>query len=109
MPGAGYYADNLVAGASCAGGGEHLLRMGTARRTVDLARDHNAMDATWLVLQELEKRFGGAGGVILIARDGSIGYAYNTPSMAVAYMDGELECPFVGGVQGEPYGGGEAP
>ena len=99
IPGAGFYADTLAAGASATGWGEPLMRMGMARRAVDFARDHNAMDATWLALQEFTERFGGYGGVILIARDGSIGYAYNTPSMAIAYMDGELELPFVGGVE----------
>lgn len=99
IPGAGYYADTLSAGAASTGWGEPLMRMGMSRRAVDLAREHNAMDATWLALQEFTERFGGYGGVILIARDGSIGYAYNTPSMAVAYMDGELQVPFVGGVE----------
>jgi beta-aspartyl-peptidase (threonine type) len=98
VPGAGYYADDLAAGAACTGWGEPLLRMGLARRAVDLAREHNAMDATWLAMQEFEQRFAGRGGVILIARDGSLGYSYNTPSMAVAYMDEELQLPYVGGL-----------
>jgi beta-aspartyl-peptidase (threonine type) len=98
VPGAGYYADNLLAGAACTGWGEPLLRMGTARRAVELAREHNAMDATWLAIQEFEKRFHGRGGLILIARDGSIGYSFNTPSMATAFMDGELTAPRVGGI-----------
>ena len=98
VPGAGYYADDLLAGAACTGWGEPLLRMGMARRAVDLAREHNAMDATWLAIQEFEKRYDGRGGVILIARDGSIGYSFNTPSMATAYMDGELVTPRVGGI-----------
>lgn len=98
IPGAGYYADDLSAGAACTGWGEPLLRMGLARRAVDLAREHNAMDATWLVMKEFEERFGGRGGVILLARDGSIGFSYNTPSMATAYMDEELQVPFVGGI-----------
>lgn len=102
VPGAGYYADDLLAGAACTGWGEPLLRMGLARRAVDLAREHNAMDATWLAIQEFEKRFGGRGGVILIARDGSIGFSYNTPSMATAFMDGELQQPYVGGIAADP-------
>ncbi|MDA1195140.1 MAG: isoaspartyl peptidase/L-asparaginase [Planctomycetota bacterium] len=98
VPGAGYYADDLAGGAACTGWGEPLLRMGLARRAVELAREHNAMDATWLAMQEFEQRFGGRGGVILLARDGSIGYSFNTPSMSVAYMDGELQMPYVGGI-----------
>ena len=83
---------------ACTGWGEPLLRMGLARRAVDLARENNAMDATWLAMQEFEQRFAGRGGVILIGRDGSIGYSYNTPSMSTAYMDGELQMPYVGGI-----------
>ena len=102
IPGAGYYADDLAAGAACTGWGEPLLRMGLARRAVDLARQNNAMDATWLALKEFEERFQGRGGVILIARDGSIGFSFNTPSMATAYMDEELQLPFVGGIAKDP-------
>ncbi len=102
IPGAGYFADNLAGGASCTGWGEPLLCMGLSRRAVDLAREHNAMDAVWLSLREFEQRFSGYGGVILLARDGSIGYAFNTPSMAVAYMDEEIEAPQVVGVEPEP-------
>jgi len=98
VPGAGFYADDLSAGAACTGWGEPLLRMGLARRAVDLAREHNAMDATWLAMKAFEERFGGRGGLILVSRDGSIGFSFNTPSMATAYMDGELQVPFVGGV-----------
>lgn len=98
IPGAGYYADDLSAGASCTGWGEPLLRMGLARRAVELAGQNNAMDASWLVMNEFEQRFGGRGGVIIIGRDGSIGLSYNTPSMATAYMDGELLAPVTGGL-----------
>lgn len=98
IPGAGFYADDLAAGAACTGWGEPLLRMGLARRAVHLARENNAMDATWLALKDFEERFQGRGGVILIARDGSIGFSYNTPSMATAYMDEELQTPFAGGI-----------
>jgi len=98
VPGAGFYADDLAGGAACTGWGEPLLRMGLARVAVDHAREHNAMDATWLGMQAFETRFQGRGGVILIARDGSIGFSFNTPSMAVSYMDEELQMPFMGGI-----------
>jgi beta-aspartyl-peptidase (threonine type) len=97
IPGAGFYADDLTAGAACTGFGEALLRMGLARRACDLTREHTAQDAAWLAIRELEDRFEGRGGVILIARDGSIGFAFNTPKMAVAYMDRECDEPVVGG------------
>lgn len=98
IPGAGYYADDLLAGAACTGWGEPLLRMGMARRAVDFSRENNAMDATWLATREFDERYQGRGGLILIARDGSIGFSYNTPSMATAFMDGEMQQPHVGGI-----------
>jgi len=97
IPGAGYYADDLSGGAAVTGWGEPILRMGLARRAVELARENNAQDATWLAMEELQKRYEGRGGIVLIARDGSIGYSFNTPFMPLAYMDAELEMPFVGG------------
>ena len=48
--------------------------------------------------RELDERFQGKGGVIAIGRDGSIGFSFNTPSMATAYMDTELQMPKVGGI-----------
>jgi len=98
VPGAGFYADDILGGAACTGHGEALLSMGLARRACELARENSAPDATWLAMQELEKRWSGKGGVILIARNGSIGFSFNTPAMAVAYMDAELIEPFVGGM-----------
>ncbi|MDJ0974202.1 MAG: isoaspartyl peptidase/L-asparaginase [Planctomycetota bacterium] len=97
IPGSGYFADNLAGGVSCTGWGEPILRMGLARRVADLLRDNNATDAAWIAIQELESRFKGKGGVIVIGRDGSIGFSYNTPAMALAYMDEEMEMPFIGG------------
>lgn len=97
IPGCGYFADNLAGGAAVTGWGEPILRMGLARRVGDLLRENNAADAAWLAIQELEKRFGGKGGVIVIGRDGSIGFSFNTPQMAVAYMDGEMLTPVISG------------
>ncbi len=97
IPGAGFHADDLAAGAACTGFGEALLRMGLARHASELTREHTAQDAAWLAIRELESRYEGKGGVILIARNGSIGFAFNTPKMAVAYMDRECEAPVVGG------------
>jgi beta-aspartyl-peptidase (threonine type) len=97
IPGAGLYADNRVGGAACTGWGEAILRVGLARNAVLALRDAAAQDAAWLAIRGLEDRVGGRGGVVVLSRDGSIGFAFNTPRMAVAYMDGELAAPFVAG------------
>lgn len=94
IPGAGLYADNRVGGAACTGWGEGILRIGLARNAVNHLREASAQDAAWLTVRELEDRLQGRGGVILLGRDGSIGFGFNTPRMAVAYMDGELADPW---------------
>lgn len=98
IPGAGYYADDLVGAAAATGWGEPILRLGLSRRAVEFMRNQNAPDAAWLTMQELNDRVVGKGGVILIGRDGSIGFAFNTPHMPVAYMDEELTQPQIGGL-----------
>jgi L-asparaginase / beta-aspartyl-peptidase len=95
IPGAGLYADNRAGGAACTGWGEGILRIGLARNAVTNLRDAAAQDAAWLAIRELDDRIQGRGGVVILSRDGSIGYAFNTPRMAVAFMDGELGEPRV--------------
>ncbi len=97
IPGAGLYADDRLGAAACTGWGEAILRVGLARTAVDLLRESTAQDAAWLAVRRLEDRVQGRGGVVALSRDGSIGFAFNTPRMAVAYMDGEMTEPFVSG------------
>jgi len=95
IPHCGYFADTRLAGVACTGWGESILRVGLARRAAELTRENSAQDAAWLAIRELEDRVGGRGGLILVARDGSIGWAFNTPAMALGYMDGEMAGPVV--------------
>jgi beta-aspartyl-peptidase (threonine type) len=97
IPGAGLFADNRAGAAASTGWGEAILRVGLARNAVANLRGAAAQDAAWLAIRELEDRVGGRGGVIVLSRDGSLGFAFNTPRMAVAYMDGEMAEPCVGG------------
>ena len=97
IPGAGLYADNRLGGAACTGWGEGILRIGLARNTVANLRESAAQDSAWLAIREMDDRIQGRGGVVVLSRDGSIGYGFNTPRMAVAFMDGELEEPRVHG------------
>jgi beta-aspartyl-peptidase (threonine type) len=99
VPGCGYFADDQLAGAACTGEGEGILRLGLARRAVEFARQNAAQDAAWLAIRELEDRVGGKGGVVLIARDGSLGWAFNTPSMAVGYRDDQTPDAVVTGIR----------
>jgi L-asparaginase / beta-aspartyl-peptidase len=97
IPGAGLWADNRWGGAACTGWGEGILRVGLARTAVSNLRDSAAQDAAWLAVREMDDRVQGRAGVIVLSRDGSIGFAFNTPRMAVAYMDEEMVDPFVNG------------
>ncbi|MCA9316023.1 MAG: isoaspartyl peptidase/L-asparaginase [Planctomycetes bacterium] len=99
VPGAGYFADHLAGGAATTGHGEAILRHGTARRAVELGREgNNAVDACWLVVRELEDRWGGRGGLVMLGRDGTIGYAFNTPAMAIGWRDDETPETVVAGL-----------
>jgi beta-aspartyl-peptidase (threonine type) len=95
LPGSGVHADDACGAAACTGWGERILRFGLARRATDLARDLPAQVVCGRVLQEMTDRVGGDAGLILLSKDGSIGFGFNTGSMAVAYMDGELPSPVV--------------
>lgn len=95
IPGAGLYADNRLGGAACTGWGEGILRIGLARNAVSHLKDSAAQDAAWLAVRELDDRIQGKGGVVVLSRDGSLGFAFNTPRMAVGYMDGEIAEPWV--------------
>jgi beta-aspartyl-peptidase (threonine type) len=97
IAGAGLYADNRVGAATATGVGEAILRVGLSRNAVLGLPDASAQDAAWLAVRSFEDRVGGRGGVIVLSRDGSIGYAFNTPRMAVAFMDGELAAPCISG------------
>jgi beta-aspartyl-peptidase (threonine type) len=97
VPGAGLWADNRWGGAACTGWGEGILRIGLARNAVSNLRESAAQDAAWLAIREMDDRIQGRAGVIVLSRDGSIGFAFNTPRMAVAYMDAEMIDPFANG------------
>jgi beta-aspartyl-peptidase (threonine type) len=95
IAGAGLWADNRMGAAACTGWGEGILRVGLARSAVSYLRDASAQDAAYLAVREMESRVDGRAGIIVLSRDGSLGFAFNTPRMAVAFMDEELAQPFV--------------
>ena len=83
--GCGTYADDALAAASATGQGEGIIRAGlTARVTEALAGEANPGDAAFDGLQRLKRRTGALGGIIVVHRDGRIGLARSTPSMAYA-------------------------
>ncbi len=86
--GGGTYADDLAGAASCTGQGEAILKVTLARHAVALLRaGHGATEAAEIAVAELTRRTSGEAGLILVAPDGDIGWAFNTLRMSRARCD----------------------
>jgi beta-aspartyl-peptidase (threonine type) len=95
--GAGLYADNQLGAASSTGWGEGSIRVVLALRAVSLiATSGSAPEAAREAIRILESRTGGTGGVILIDKDGTPGFHFNTSCMAHAYMKEGMAEPLMG-------------
>jgi beta-aspartyl-peptidase (threonine type) len=89
--GAGTYADDDAGAASATGQGEAILRVGLARCAVDSMRARvHPQDAARAAVRVMESRVAGTGGLILVDRDGRLGWARNTASMTWAAAAAEL-------------------
>ncbi|HTU64142.1 MAG TPA: isoaspartyl peptidase/L-asparaginase, partial [Polyangiales bacterium] len=83
--GAGTYADDTLGAASATGLGEGIMRIGLCGRVVHaLASAEQAGHAGFDALELMKQRTKARGGVIMIDRDGRIGWARSTHSMAYA-------------------------
>jgi beta-aspartyl-peptidase (threonine type) len=90
--GCGCYADNQSAAVSLTGWGEPIMKLVLGKWAVDrVAAGYSPQDAASAAIDYLYTRLGGHGGIILLAPDGSIGLAHNTPRMAwgVVTADGQ--------------------
>jgi beta-aspartyl-peptidase (threonine type) len=95
--GCGTYADNRRGGVSATGWGEGIIRVTLARTTVELLDDcHGAAEAAQAAVAQLQARVGGLAGVIVVDAQGKIGYAFNTPRLARAYLSEGMSEPVVG-------------
>lgn len=94
--GCGCYADSSVGGVSCTGYGEAIMKIVMAKTAVDFLRhppreistskeaaDHAVQESILL----LAERARGSGGLILLTKDGTPAFAFNTPRMAYGYVD----------------------
>jgi beta-aspartyl-peptidase (threonine type) len=85
--GAGVYADNLRGGASSTGWGEAITRVVLAKTAVDaLANNRPPREVACDAIAYLARRVGGTGGIILADPHGRVGFAFNTPRMARAFV-----------------------
>jgi L-asparaginase / beta-aspartyl-peptidase len=86
LPGCGTYADEY-AGISCTGHGEAIIRVCMAKSAVEFVkRGADPRSAADQALILLAKKTAGTAGLIIIDRQGRIGYARNTPCMPVCFI-----------------------
>jgi L-asparaginase / beta-aspartyl-peptidase len=91
--GAGTYADDLAGAASATGYGEGILRMAVGARAMHaLLAGQSPQAAASAVMAQLGARIGTEAGLILVARDGRLGWARSSPNMPwAAVWDGQRE------------------
>ena len=86
--GAGGYAENGVAAVSSTGWGESLMRVVVAKNTADFIQvGKSPANAAEMAIKDLEEKVNGNGGVIAVNSEGELGFYFNTPRMAHAYID----------------------
>lgn len=94
LVGSGYYADSTLGGASCTGWGEGIMRVVLAKAAIDRLEQMAAGAAARWAVSYLATKVDGLGGIILLDRQGRMGYAHNTPRMALAYVHEGMDQPF---------------
>ncbi len=86
--GCGCYADNESAAVSLTGWGEPIMKLVLGKWAVDRdAAGATAQRAADDAIAYLYRLLGGQGGIILLAPDGTLGLAHNTPRMAWGIHD----------------------
>lgn len=90
--GCGTYA-NEYGGVSCTGQGETIIRIVMAKTTLDFLKNGaDPKTAAQQAIALLAQTLGGTAGLIMIDRQGKIGYARNTEHMPVGFIlrDGQV-------------------
>ncbi len=94
--GAGNYADARYGAAACAGNGELVLRLGSAREAVErMAGGAGAQEATEAAIRAMEGLEGGSGGfqILAMSADGRFWMASNIKEPDYYVMDGTDGAP----------------
>lgn len=89
LPGSGLYADNHVGAVSFSGDGETIARLSLAARIMSSLEDGTRMEQAIARAVAKLPGTGGAGadgGGIGIHKDGTIGWAHNSPMFAVGFV-----------------------
>lgn len=97
LVGCGFYAEDGLGAVSSTGHGEYFVRLLLARRACEfLAHGMSAQGAAEAAIRLMRERLGGDGGLILIDRQGQVGFAHNTLNLAYGYLTAGMEAPEVG-------------
>jgi beta-aspartyl-peptidase (threonine type) len=97
MVGCGFYADDLIGGASSTGWGESIAKVLLARLALHhLEQLGDPWAAAEAAIQVLSERVGGLGGVILLSPEGKPAWHHNTPHMSRAYRTSGMSDAEVG-------------
>lgn len=89
LVGCGAYADDRVGAASATGWGEQIMAVVLSKTAIDIRsvrRDSN--EACREAVAYLKERMNGLGGLIMVDREGGVGYHHDTPRMAFAFIEG---------------------
>jgi len=87
LVGSGAYADDRTGAASATGDGEHLMRIIIGKTACDfLGAGLKAQEAAEAAISLLIERTDGQGGIIVLGKEGDIGFAHNTGCLAYAYV-----------------------
>ncbi len=85
LVGCGFYADDMLGACSATGIGESIARALLSFRAVSALSRLDAQRAAEDALAYMAERVGGQAGLILLARDGRMGIAWNSPHMSYAF------------------------
>jgi beta-aspartyl-peptidase (threonine type) len=97
LVGCGCYADSGSAAVSATGHGESIMKVVLAKMANDfVAAGKSPQNAAGDAIAVLTKRTGGRGGLIIVDREGRVGFAFSTPHMAYAYRTATSSGIFTG-------------
>ena len=87
--GAGTYAEDAAGAVSCTGFGEAFIKAAAAKQAVEALRAGRSPTEAARELLPVVRRHGGSGGLICVDAAGRVGFAFDTPRMAHAWIDAD--------------------
>jgi beta-aspartyl-peptidase (threonine type) len=87
--GAGTYADDGAGAVSCTGLGEAFIKAVAAKQVIEALRAGRSPTEAARELLPAVRRHGGAGGLICVDAAGRVGFAFDTPRMAHAWIEAD--------------------